>query len=124
MDTSQRFNRYYYRKPYYVPASLDDLRGPVSGTVFLDRYMYWQPGPQTLPLDEDMTPVVYQAVLAEGLEGDPERLLNKNLLIALWPRLMLPAKVVWLWESRFDELRGNLRSGMFDAVREKFEINN
>lgn len=49
--------------------------------------------------------MAYQALLSEGTAEVQTRLLNKRLLIAVWPELSLDSRVRDLWESRFVELR-------------------
>ena len=35
------------------------------------------------------------------------RVLNRDVLIAVWPELLLPLRVMAMWESRFPELRSS-----------------
>lgn len=46
----------------------------------------------------------YQATLREGRVVDQVALLNRHLLVKIWPELMLAARVRLLWESKFPEL--------------------
>lgn len=46
----------------------------------------------------------YQATLREGRVVDQVGILNKDLLVQIWPALMLPVRVRELWENRFPEL--------------------
>ena len=39
-----------------------------------------------------------------GLE-DLEQVLNRDRLVAVWPELMLPLRVLEMWQSRFPALR-------------------
>ncbi len=48
--------------------------------------------------------MAYQATLSEGRVVDQVKLLNRDLLTELWPRLVLPQRARELWESRFPEL--------------------
>lgn len=48
--------------------------------------------------------MAYQAALNEGRTVDQVELLNRDLLIEIWPELMLPVRVRTLWEGRFPEL--------------------
>lgn len=98
--------RVFYRdiKPYDVPVRLDDLHGPNSGRMTLPINVYW--GPWSV-IDLDIRSDVvkaYQATLREGRIVDQVALLNRDLLVKIWPELMLPARVRELWESHFPEL--------------------
>lgn len=98
--------RVFYRdiKPYVAPAKFDELRGPRAGRLELPLNVYW--GPQaTVDLDT-LSGVVkaYEATLREGRVIDQVHLLNPDLLVEVWPELLLPDRVRELWESRFPEL--------------------
>jgi hypothetical protein len=93
-------------KPYSVPSSLEDLRGPASGEVTLRHSVLWAPGDGRVNLDtHGGTLMAYQALLAEGNEEDQIALLNKKRLIDFWSRLHLDPRIRDLWESRFPQLR-------------------
>ena len=49
--------------------------------------------------------LAYRAVLAEGTADDQIAVLSRERLLAVWPDLMLPARVRTLWEDKFPELR-------------------
>lgn len=98
--------RVFYRdiKPYDAPARLEDLHGPGTGRVELPLHVYWGPQP-TVDLDTVGGVVkAYQATLREGRVADQVELLNRDVLIRIWPELMLPDRVRELWEGRFPEL--------------------
>lgn len=97
-------------KPYAVPETLDELEGPDSGIITLPREVWWQPGGDDFDLD-DVVAIkrAYRAVISEGNIETIRRFLNKELLIALWPDLALPNRLVPLWERRFPELGANWR---------------
>lgn len=98
--------RVFYRdiKPYDVPARLEDLRGPDGGQMTLPVNVYWGPWSVVdLDIRSDVVKA-YQATLREGRVVDQVALLNRDLLVRIWPELMLPARVRELWESRFPEL--------------------
>ena len=56
--------------------------------------------------------MAYQALLTEGRVAEQERLLNRDLLIELWPVINLDQRVRDLWETRFPELRVRRGAGM------------
>lgn len=104
--SAPRDTRVFYRdiKPYDVPDQLEQLQGPLSGPVELPLNVYWGP-PHTFDLSNESDLVeAYQATLREGRVVDQVELLNRDLLVALWPELLLPVRVRSLWESRFPEL--------------------
>jgi hypothetical protein len=93
-------------KPYDAPVSLDELRGPRSGTVVLPHWVYWGPIP-TIDLDSRWDVIKgYQATIQEGRTVDQVQILNRDTLVAIWPELAMPPRVRQLWEGRFPELTG------------------
>lgn len=102
----QENSRVFYRdiKPYDVPARLDELHGPRSGRMELPLNVYWGP-PYTFDLANESDVVeAYQATLREGRVVDQVEVFNQDLLVTIWPELVLPVRVRELWENRFPEL--------------------
>jgi hypothetical protein len=99
-------DRVFYRdiKPYEAPDSLDELRGPKSGLLTLPIDVYWGPTPVVNLDSVGGVVMAYQATISEGSAADQEKLLNRELLIEIWPRLALPARARAIWETRFLEL--------------------
>jgi hypothetical protein len=98
-------SRYVDQRHYVVAASLEDLHGPISGTVTLDHWLDWS-GDSTYHLDDpgDLQ-VMYQTVLNQAATTDDLcRWLDGTTLRRMWPELWLPARVRALWEARFPEL--------------------
>ena len=105
-ENASRDTRVFYRdvKPYEAPDELEQLQGPRGGPFVLPLNVYW--GPEAA-VDLDTVGGVmkaYQAALREGRVVDQVNLLNRDLLIEVWPELMLPGRARTLWESRFPEL--------------------
>ena len=98
--------RVFYRdiKPYDAPAQLDELHGPRSGLMELPLNVYWGPEATVDLGTEGGIVKAYQATLREGRVIDQLGLLNRDLLIEIWPKLLLPSRVRELWETRFPEL--------------------
>lgn len=95
---------------YEIPDSLEDLRGPGTGKLHLPIHVYWQPGSSEIDLSNDIeVETAYQAVISEGARSDIETLLNKDVLIRVWPNLRLDARAARMWHKRFPVLQGNLR---------------
>jgi hypothetical protein len=94
-----------YAKPVVLPESLDDLRGPTSGVVYLPRHLKWS-GSARYDLDTagrimDM----YRTVLNEAVSVDDlGAFLDRGALLDLWESMWLPDPVRQAWESRFHVL--------------------
>jgi len=88
-----------------VIVDLDDLRGPVGGTVELPIWLFWHPN-RIFDLDDRaIRRWVYQIVLREA--SRPEDLttyLNGEILVELWPDLPLPRGVRRAWEEQHPSL--------------------
>jgi hypothetical protein len=93
------------RIPYVVPESLDQLTGPRTGIVELEVPLNWSPQ-RTYDLgNPDDRISLYTTVLSEASTvEDLTRLLNKDLLLELWPQLRLPRYCVRRWHTAFPEL--------------------
>lgn len=91
-------------KPYDAPASLEDLHGPRDGELVLPHHIHWGPRRDVnLSCVGDVL-TAYQATISEGMVADQMTILNRSLLLELWPELILTAQVRSLWQSRFPEL--------------------
>jgi hypothetical protein len=81
-----------------VADSLSDLRGPTSGTVVLDRRLYWSGRAR---YDVAQPAPAGQHVRDRAARGDqPDdlaRRLNGPTLTRLWPDLVLPSQARQLW---------------------------
>jgi hypothetical protein len=90
-----------------VITDLADLRGPASGTVQLPLWLYWSGESPAFDLaDPFMLRWLYQTVLREAAR--PEDLasyLNRDILVAIWPGLHLPAGIRQAWQERHPTLR-------------------
>ncbi|HET9657424.1 MAG TPA: hypothetical protein VFP72_18880 [Kineosporiaceae bacterium] len=95
---------YAQRRPYVVPARLDDLDGPVHGVVELPTHLGWT-GRRSYDLDDPAdVAVLYERIIVEAASPDDLALLAAPTVRALWSRLFLPAPVRDLWQARFPEL--------------------
>jgi DNA invertase Pin-like site-specific DNA recombinase len=90
-----------------VATSLEDLRGPVQGTVELPLRLFWSSPDRTFDLGKPfMLRSLYETVLREA--SRPEDLttyLNGDTLTSLWPDLYLPRGVRQAWEDQHPGLR-------------------
>jgi len=93
-------------------ADLDQLRGPVSGTVELPLWLFWSgAGAEAgrfrvdIPIEQR---VLYVTVLREaGSSADLSDFVSGNLLVASWPgvSVRLPKTVRAAWEQQHVSLR-------------------
>lgn len=95
---------YAQRRPYVVPASLDDLDGPLHGVVELPAHLGWT-GRRSYDLDDPADiAVLYERIIVEATGLDDLDLLAATTMRTVWPRLFLPARVRELWQAHFPEL--------------------
>ncbi|MQY16606.1 hypothetical protein SRB5_68080 [Streptomyces sp. RB5] len=90
-----------------LPDSLDELRGPTEGIVRPPATVVWS-GLRAFDLgDERLRVSLYRTVLAEGVRGDLPALLNREILLRLWPtlRTLTSDTIRGVWETEFPELR-------------------
>jgi hypothetical protein len=98
-------SRYADQRHYVAASHLAELRGPVSGTVTLDRWLDWS-GDGSYDLDDpgDLQ-LMYQTVLNQATTvADLSRWLDGDTVRRLWPNLWLPARLRALWQARIPEL--------------------
>jgi Phage integrase family len=92
-------------RPYTVPDTLEELTGPTGGVVELPGHLDW--GPRRVYNLDDFsdTRLLYMRVIRESTHvEDLRRFLNAQVLMHLWPQLVLPPRVRALWEDRFPSL--------------------
>lgn len=96
---------YAAARPYTVPDTLEELTGPTRGVVELPGHLDW--GPRRVYKLDDFsdTRLLYIRVIRESTHvADLRRFLNAQVLMWLWPQLVLPPRVRALWEDRFPSL--------------------
>lgn len=95
-----------HRPAVIVPASLEDLHGPVDGPLRLPLHLQWS-GRREYDLSDDVDLVwlysraIREASTLEDLTG----ILHGPTLVRLWPELRLPAEHVRAWQAAFPQLR-------------------
>jgi integrase len=92
-------------RPYTVPDTLEELTGPTGGVVELPGHLDW--GPRRVYNLDDFsdTRLLYMRVIRESTHAaDLRRFLNAQILMRLWPQLVLPPRVRALWQDRFPSL--------------------
>lgn len=95
-----------WRRPVAVPATLDELQGPLEGTVRLPIEVHSSgAGPnEAFDLaDPAMRAAMYQLLLRQGRLVDLQTLINGAELRRLWPQLWLPKWVRQAWGTHFPE---------------------
>ncbi|BFU47227.1 hypothetical protein [Krasilnikovia sp. MM14-A1004] len=94
-------SRYADQRPYVVSDHLDDLRGPVTGKITLNRRLDWS-GRAQYDLDNTRRIAsMYETVLREATTvEDLTEWLDGPTLVRLWAGLVLPSQVRELWESQ------------------------
>jgi hypothetical protein len=95
---------YWKLKEYFVPDSLDELKGPRTGKVNLPIDIYWGPFPEIDLADDAQAARAYRAIINQGTISQIRTLLNPNRLLQLWPKLTLPRKVIDSWQNQFPTL--------------------
>lgn len=88
----------------FMPASLDELRGPAHGNLTLPLELFWGPARTAKLSDLDHVEELYQAVIRIGTAGEQSTYLSKAVLLLVWGALMLPVKTRTDWETAFPEL--------------------
>lgn len=80
-------------KPYAVPESLDNLRGPDGAVVELPQTVLCC-GYSRVDLNEEGgVGLAHRALMAEGIVADQVAILNRDRLIAAWPMLLLSGRL-------------------------------
>lgn len=93
-------SRYADQRPYVVADRLDELHGPISGTVTLNRRLDWSGRAHYDLGNPRRLASMYETVLREATDRDDlNRWLNGPTLIRLWPKLVLPPQVKRAWET-------------------------
>ncbi|MFF3313579.1 hypothetical protein [Streptomyces sp. NPDC002952] len=95
-----------------LPQSLEELRGPAQGVVELPLHVAWS-GMTSYDLGKPRQRMgLYRAVLHEGLRDDLPRLLNRDLLVQMWPvlRTLVGRTVRSVWEEAFPQLAARSRA--------------
>lgn len=97
--------RYADTKPYEAPSSLDDLCGPTQGLIELPATVIWAPFADPIDIGTDAgARLAYHALLSEGTVALQCRYIDAATLVRVWPDLLLPDRVIELWQSKFPVL--------------------
>lgn len=102
--TVQHGFRFEQTIPYETPTSLDELRGPTSGTVRVRPRIDTSPDPVYDLSVPGQRWNLYSAVVRDGLSSEQASLLNRTFLIDMWAELNLPVRCRAIWEAKFPEL--------------------
>jgi hypothetical protein len=98
-------SRYQDQRHFIVSETLDELHGPTSGVVVLDKHLDWSADPSYDLEDPGDASLMYQIVLREASSAqDLRRFLDAATLKRLWPTLRLFDRLRALWETNHPEL--------------------
>ncbi|MEV7661413.1 hypothetical protein [Paenarthrobacter sp. NPDC089316] len=90
---------------YLVPDSLEDLKGPASGTVQLPIHLDWGPERRYDVADDASCRSLYQLTLQNsGSTEEMSGIINAGRLTTLWPSMRLPDRCRQLWNDAFAQL--------------------
>jgi hypothetical protein len=89
-----------------VPRDLDQLHGPLQGSIGLPARLFWS-GPDPRGARWDLSDPsqrrdLYEIVLVEGALDDLRRLVNGLELLQLWDQMYLPRWVRSAWQPLID----------------------
>ncbi|MGI9003599.1 MAG: hypothetical protein ACR2GH_18410 [Pseudonocardia sp.] len=92
-----------------VPDVLDELQGPLTGTVGLPARLFWS-GSQPRTVRWDLADParrrdLYEIVLVEGTLDDVRQFVNGAPLVELWDQMYLPRWVRAAWSPLIDSAR-------------------
>lgn len=89
-----------------VPRTLDELRGPLQGSVGLSAHLFWSgPDPRAVRwnmADPARRRDLYEIVLVEGTLDDIREMVDGPELVRLWDRMYLPPWVRAAWQPLID----------------------
>lgn len=92
------------RRPFAVPASLDELDGPsASGLIVLPQHLDWSSGQSYDLNDPRDRRRVYEIVLREGTLDDLRRYVDAGALVAVFDELFLPEDIREGWRQLIPE---------------------
>lgn len=102
----QQPRKRYALRAVVVPASLADLRGPVTGLIELPQRLFWSGVDRVFDLsDRDRLLEMYEAVLdAARSQEDLAEYLDGETVATVWPHLALSPRVRRAWESAHPQL--------------------
>ncbi len=92
-----------------LPSALDELVGPLAGSVGLPARLFWS-GPRPRSVRWDLSDPrrrrdLYEILLIEGTIDDIRALVHGRALLELWDSLYLPPWVRGAWQPLIDSAR-------------------
>lgn len=95
-------------RPYEVIDDLSRLAGPATGTVVLPHHLKWLPTSEQrcVRLDTERRRIAYLSEVLQEAQADEDLItyVNADLLIKLWPKLILAERCRQLWEEAHPRL--------------------
>jgi hypothetical protein len=102
---------YWDARPVVVEPNLDKLIGPTRGVHTVPIWINWNGNPSYNLYNIRRTRTMYETVLREAKSlADLDFNLNKDILLTLWPVLVLPGAIRKVWETTHPELKGPVKS--------------
>lgn len=90
---------------FEVVTNLDALAGPGSGVVDVPRQLIDGDVPALVNVaDVELCAALYRRLMVRGTMAEQAALINRAVLLRLWPRRLAPQAVAQVWERRFPEL--------------------
>ena len=103
--SAPRGSRYADQRPYVVSERLDELIGPITGEVVLNRRLDWSGRARYDLNNPRRLASMYETVLREATTVEDLQLwLNGPTLLRLWGGLVLPPQVRLAWEAKHSAL--------------------
>jgi hypothetical protein len=90
--------------PYCTPTSLEALHGPTTGWVRVPSEINTSPDPVYNIDNRAWAVSLYSDTARVGTASQQEELLDRQMLIDLWPVMRLPQRCRAVWETKFPVL--------------------
>jgi hypothetical protein len=87
-----------------VPSSLEELHGPPHGVLVVRQGALLRPHEYDLDDPRELIEA-YSHIIEHAHTSHDLLLLDKSVLVRLWPHLRLPGRHVIAWQEMFAELR-------------------
>jgi hypothetical protein len=101
--------RYADHIRYDTPGSLDELHGPITGTVEVQGHIDTSLKPIYDLADPLRRWSLYTRVVRSGTAVEQAAFLDRATLVELWPSLILPERCRAAWVGKFPELAVAMR---------------
>ena len=90
--------------PWQTPDSLDDLHGPLTGTITVPPRIDTSLNPMYDLEDLSQRFWFYIRVVRDEMPDEQSQWLDRSTLLDLWTDMILPIECRQVWENKFPEL--------------------